>query len=139
MKMKEEYLNITARPLAVISLARGLGFPGHLQNASCRLFRGSKISEVLEPVGKARGSKIFEIFGVGGATKISEIFGRAALPPPERFSAGFISLWLSARLLGGEHRFGTENQNLLEFFGWPDLSTRIYGLPRAAAQIAQER
>ena len=69
--------NITARPLAVISLGRGLGFPAHLKNASCGLPRGSKISEILGPFGKARGSKISEIFGAGGATKnLGEFWSR---------------------------------------------------------------
>ena len=46
--------------------------------------------------------------------------------------------WLTARL-GGAHKPGTENQNLLEFLGWLCPSTRIYALSRAVAQIVQER
>ena len=115
------YLNITAGPLAVISLARGLGFPAHLYNASCELPRGSKISEILEPFGKARSSRIFEIFGAGGATKNLENFWSHG----PCFRSGFP--------LGGEHRSGTENQILSEFIGWLYLSPGIYALPRAAA------
>ena len=93
---------------------------------------GSKVSEILEPFGKARSSTIFEIFGAGDTTKNLGDFWS----PPEPFSAWFISLWLSARLLGAEHRSGTEIY--LEFIEWPYLSTEIRALPGAAAQIAQE-
>ena len=67
--------------------SRGLGFPVHLKDASCRLSRDSKISETLEPFVKARGSKISEIFGAGGATKIlGDFWSRGpCLRPPERF------------------------------------------------------
>ena len=50
-----------------------------------------------------------------------------------------IYLSLTARLFGGARRPGTENQNHIEFTCWPCLFTEIYALPRAAAQIAQEK
>ena len=55
------------------------------------------------------------------------------------FRVIYLSLWLPARLLGGEYRSGTENQIFLEFIGCPYLFARIYAFSRAAAQIAQER
>ena len=62
-------------------------------------------------------------FLVGAARpKISEILGSAALASGAVFHVFYLSL-ASARLLGRAHRPGTENQNLLEFMGWPYLST----------------
>ena len=102
-------LNITTRPFGVISFARGPDFPTDSWNASYGLSRRSKISEMLEPFGKARGSKIYEIFGAGGATQESRRFLDARYLPPERLSAWFISVRLPMRLHGGTHRPGTEN------------------------------
>ena len=63
------YLNITMRPFASISLAHGLDLLIPLEIVSCGNPRDSTISEVLEPFGKIRNSKIFEIFSIGGETK----------------------------------------------------------------------
>ena len=70
--------------------------------------------------------------------KISEIFDRAARPlPPERLSHDlFLFGCLPARLLDRAHRSEAEKENLSKFVDWPYLSTGIYALPRAVAQIA---
>ena len=71
----------------------------HLQKASCELPRGSKISQIFEPLGKARGSKISEIFGTTARPKISKIFGRAALASGAVFRVIYLSFTICAAAL----------------------------------------
>ena len=81
------YLNNTARPLAAIPFARGLGLAAHFKMPPAgSLWTLKKNSEILEPFGKARGFKISKICGVAARQK-SRRFLVARPLPPERSSA----------------------------------------------------
>ena len=77
------------------------------------------MSEIVGPFGKARGSVISKIFGAGGATKnLADFWSRGPCLRSD-FPRDLSLFGCSAEYT---HRSGTENQNLLEFRGWPYLS-----------------
>ena len=155
---------MTARPVAVISLACGLGFPAQLHNASCGLPKGREINEARRPSwmrGRAiRNLSRFRTISLSSASAVwaarcrpgaeiqnlSEsirlaVFGhvRSCMWIVCRESRAIVHVPRELSLFGcWRGLFGVRRPGTEKFIGWPCLFTGISALPQAAVQMAQE-